>query len=212
MEFSLTVTYNPSILSRDSDIRNDIEINIGKAVHSQPVSVVVDRKVKAGKHEEFEGLLKGIIQASSQYSGYLGTNVTKPKAGDDNHYQVVFRFDSEVNLDVWVKSEERSQWIEKIDQLLEEPTKLQYITGLETWFTLPGQTKITPPPRYKMAVVTWLAITPLLIAFSFIFAPYLKELSLVPRFMVSTPWIVLIMTYFWMPFMTKIFKGWLYPK
>lgn len=177
---------------------------------NEPVSVLVERKVLPGKQHEFEVLLKGIIRACSQWKGYLGTNVTKPP-NQDNTYHVVFRFDSQENLHLWTQSEERHFWVAMIDELIEGPTKLQCITGLETWFALPGQQTLTPPQRYKMAVVTWLAITPLLICFNWIFGPYLQELPFVLRFLVSTPWIVLIMTYVWMPFMTKLFKWWLYP-
>ena len=180
-------------------------------MQTQPISVIVDRKVLPGKCSEFEKLLKGIIQASSQCEGYLGSSVTKPKTEGDNYYQVIFRYDCEKNLNAWIHSKERSKWIKKIDELIEEPSELQFITGLETWFALPAEKKITPPPRYKMAIVTWIAITPLLMAYNYIFGPLLKDLPLVPRFLISTPWIVLIMTYLWMPFIVKLFKRWLYP-
>ncbi len=178
---------------------------------SQPVSIIVDRKVTPGNKQEFEKLLDGIIHACSQFPGYLDTQVLRPKTADDHRYQLIFRFDSEESLDKWVRSEERLNYVDKIDRLIEKPTTLQVITGLETWFTLPGQKTLTPPPRHKMAFVTWVAITPLLIAFNFLFGPLLNPLPLVMRFVISTPWIVLIMTYLWMPFVTKLFKKWLYP-
>ncbi len=181
-------------------------------MQAQPVSVIIDRNVVSGKQAEFEKLLNGIIEASSHRRGYLGTNVTKPQSEDNNHYQVIFRFDSQENLDVWIQSEDRKKWVEEIDRVLQEPTQLQFITGLETWFCLPGTPTITPPPRYKMAVVTWLAITPLLIVSNYFFGPIFKDLPLALRLICMTPWIVLIMTYMLMPFMTKLFKWWLYPK
>jgi hypothetical protein len=33
--------------------------------------------------------------------------------------------------------------------------RTQVLTGLEGWFTLPSQPGAPPPPRYKMAVLTW---------------------------------------------------------
>jgi antibiotic biosynthesis monooxygenase (ABM) superfamily enzyme len=179
---------------------------------SEPVSVIVDREVVPGNKEAFEKLLEGVTHACSLFPGYLETRVTKPKTVDDHRYQVLFRFDSQENLDKWATSEERLSWVEKIDQVIENPTHLQVITGLETWFSLPGQKTLTPPPRYKMAIVSWIAITPLLITFNLVFGPFLQDLPLVLRFVCSTPWIVLIMTYLWMPFVTKLFRGWLYPR
>jgi len=175
------------------------------------VSVIVERKVSPGKKEVFEKLLDGVIEACSRFPGYIETRVVKPKTSEDHRYQVFFRFDSKENLDKWVVSNERLHWVEQIDKVVERPTQLQVITGLETWFALPGQASLTPPPRYKMAIVTWFAITPLLIAFNLLFGSWLSELPLVLRFVCSTPFIVLIMTYLWMPFVTRLFRFWLYP-
>lgn len=162
--------------------------------------------------QEFEHLLKGILNESSKFTGYIDSQINKPKKDEDPNYRVMFRFDTQENLDKWLVSNERFDYIEKIEALTEKPTVLQVITGLESWFTLPGQQTLTPPPRYKMAVVTWVAITSLLMAFNFIMGPILIELSFVLRIIVTTSCIVLIMTYLWMPFITKLFKSWLYPK
>ncbi len=179
---------------------------------SDPVSVIVDRKVCPGNKEAFEKLLEEIIKASTTFTGYLDTRVLKPQKEEENLYRVLFRFDTENNLQAWLQSDERKNLVHQIDELIDRPSTLQIITGLETWFALPGKGAMTPPPRHKMAVVTFIAITPLLITFNYLFGEHLSGLPLVPRFLVSTPWIVLIMTYFWMPFMAKLFKKWLYPR
>lgn len=179
---------------------------------NQVISVIVDRKVCPGNKPAFERLLNEITLVSSRFTGYLDTQVVKPKTEEDHHYRVLFRFDSQEHLDTFLNAKERLDLVDQIDALIEKPTTLQMITGLETWFALPGHKTMTPPPRHKMAVVTWIAITPLLIAFNYFFGPYMMQLPLVPRFIVTTPWIVIIMTYFWMPFVTKLFKGFLYPE
>jgi antibiotic biosynthesis monooxygenase (ABM) superfamily enzyme len=176
------------------------------------ISILVDRQVSEGNKEAFEKLLEEIIDASRKFPGYEETEVIKPKSDEDHSYRVLFRFDTQEHLDNWVNSNERLELVEKIDKLLTHPTRLQALTGLETWFTLPGHKTITPPPRYKMAIVSWIAITPLLMAFNYLFGEHFTKLPFVLRFALSTPWIVLIMTYFWMPLMTKIFRFWLYPK
>jgi antibiotic biosynthesis monooxygenase (ABM) superfamily enzyme len=175
------------------------------------VSVIVDRKVSPGNKQIFEKLLDGVVDACSKFPGYIETRVIKPKTTEDHRYQVFFRFDSRENLDKWTVSKERLHWVDQIDQVIEKPSHLQVITGLETWFCLPGRTTLTPPPRYKMAIVTWVAITPLLIAFNFLFSSLLAQLPFILRFVCSTPFIVLIMTYVWMPFVTRLFRFWLYP-
>src|SRR5262245_6822653 len=44
------------------------------------------------------------------------------------------------------------------------PIRTSFVTGLESWFTLPGQPGRPPPPPYKMALLTWVTIFPLITA------------------------------------------------
>lgn len=177
----------------------------------KPVSVVIDREVLPGNKETFEAALKGIIEACKTFPGYLGTDVHLPESMDDRHYRIVLRFASLDELHHWENSAQRRHWIEIIDKLITAPTKWQKICGLETWFALPKAKYIVPPKRHKMAVVTWLAITPLLIVFNFLTQPLLGQLPMITRVICSTPFIVLLMTYLVMPFMAKLFAKWLYP-
>lgn len=48
---------------------------------SEAVTVVVRRLVKAGREEEYERWLAGLIEQASGFPGYLGTNVQRPAAG-----------------------------------------------------------------------------------------------------------------------------------
>lgn len=180
--------------------------------HTQmnPVSAVVDREVLPGKKKEFEQALKGIIQASQRFSGYLGTDVFYPERANDSLYRVVFRYQSDEQLKAWEQSEEREAWLKTIDTLIKEPSTLRTISGLETWFALPKAESLVPPKRYKMAVITWLAITPLQLLFNFLFKNL--DLSSLQKTLISTPMIVLLMTYSVMPLMAKLFAKWIYRK
>ena len=72
-----------------------------------------------------------------------------------------FEFANEEALVAWEASEER-------DRLVQEARKfstpdVQRATGLETWFVLPGQRAIVPPPRWKMLLVTLIGAYPLVV-------------------------------------------------
>ena len=174
------------------------------------VSVVVDRVVLSGKRQEFEGYLKNIIKASSEFSGYLGTEVISPQG--DNRYILIFRYASQEELDDWSSSEARDFWIKKIDQVIEEPSKLTTLTGLETWFCLAAPDKFVPPPKYKMVMVTYLAIAPTVTVFNLLFAPYFSSIPTHLVIFVTAPFIVTFVTYVAMPMLTRLFKHYLYPK
>lgn len=71
---------------------------------------------------------------------------------------------------------------------------------------------IIPPPRYKMEIVTWLAIFGLIVIINLLFGSFLASLTMLMRSFVLTVGLVVLMTYVVMPRMTRLFSGWLYPK
>jgi antibiotic biosynthesis monooxygenase (ABM) superfamily enzyme len=72
---------------------------------------------------------------------------------------VVYRFADAETQRAWETSAERAAWLARADELARE-TGTTHVSGLETWFALPGRTA-PAPPRWKMAVVTFAAIYPL---------------------------------------------------
>jgi hypothetical protein len=87
-----------------------------------------------------------------------------------------------------------------------------FVTGLETWFTLPAQAGAAPPPPYKMALVTWITIFPLITAIVAITGPLLKDLPLAVRLGITTALAVPLMTWVVMPRVTRLLHRWLYPE
>lgn len=175
-----------------------------------PSSVIISREIMPGRAQEFEATLKEVTQAITDFKGYLSTHVLYP-SGDSTAYRIHVNFDNEENLHHWENSDEKRYWVDKLDSFNASPSQRHIITGLETWFALPRCESIVPPKRYKMAVVTWLAITPTLISFKYFISPYLSKLPLIPAIGITTACMVSAMTYIIMPYMTKFFNRWLYP-
>ena len=176
-----------------------------------PVTAVASRRVRQGHEQEFEEWLSGILAAASEAPGYLGSEVLRPSdSEDDNEYRVVFRFDHATNLHAWENSEERQRWLRELEPLLHEE-KVHVLTGLETWFTLPSKVGEPSPPRYKMVVVTWLGVFPIVTIIFSLFGHWLNLLPTLVRTLVFTAVMVTLMTYVIMPRMTRLFSFWLYP-
>jgi hypothetical protein len=123
----------------------------------------------------------------------------------------LFRFDTYAHLKQWEDSEERRLWVERLHKLTEGEARKQVLTGLEYWFTLPGAAATPPPPRYKMVIVTLLAIYPLSTCLSLLFVHFLGFLPLLLRGLPVSVVLVLLMTYVVMPVMTRLFARWLFP-
>ncbi|MBD2178650.1 hypothetical protein H6F42_17160 [Pseudanabaena sp. FACHB-1998] len=181
------------------------------SLNDPSVTVSISRRVKPECKEEFEVFLTGITKACSQFRGHLGSHIFRPVNSDDPEYRIILKFDRLSNLRHWEASSERQKWFAIAESLTFKPPEIQVLTGLETWFTLSGKPSITPPPRYKMALVTWLAVFPLITLISAILQQELVMLPLVLRVALVTAIAVPTMTYLLMPQMTKLFANWLYP-
>jgi antibiotic biosynthesis monooxygenase (ABM) superfamily enzyme len=67
------------------------------------------------------------------------------------------------------------------------------------------------PPRWKVAVVTWLGIFPTVYLLFLLLGDWLAPWSLLSRIFVLTMLVVVIMTWGVAPQLTKLLKTWLYP-
>jgi uncharacterized protein len=85
------------------------------------------------------------------------------------------------------------------------------VTGLESWFTLPSQPGAPPPPPYKMALLTWITIFPLITGIVVAAGPLVEDLPVVLRLGITTAVAVPLMTWVVMPRVTRLLRGWLYP-
>jgi uncharacterized protein len=176
-----------------------------------PVTATVTRRIKPGHESAYEEFLAGITRAANAFPGYLGTEIFRPTGGSDE-YRIVYRFDSSAHLRDWLHSDEHAAWLERAEPHVAGPMRTQFLTGLESWFTLPAQPGAPPPPRYKMAVLTWLTIFPLITLIVVVSAPLIGSLPLVARLAVTTLVAVALMTWVIMPRMTRLLRGWLYPR
>ncbi|HET6834258.1 MAG TPA: antibiotic biosynthesis monooxygenase [Acidimicrobiales bacterium] len=176
-----------------------------------PVTTTVTRRVKPGHEPFYDQFLQGVIAAASRFPGHLGVEVFRPESATAGDYRVVYRFDTGEHLRAWLDSQERRAWLERAEPHVVGPMQTRVVTGLETWFTLPGHPATAPPPPYKMALLTWLTIFPLITLVVVALEPLLEELALVPRLALTTAVTVPIMTWLVMPRVTRLLRRWLYP-
>jgi antibiotic biosynthesis monooxygenase (ABM) superfamily enzyme len=175
-----------------------------------PVTVVVTRRVKKGCDRAFEALLRDVLARIDKYDGYLGHNVIRTELDEASQFQLIFKFDHESNLKRWEDSDERRAWLDEISGLLVEPSAYRVLCGLETWFTLEADKPMMPPPRNRMAAVTWLAVFPLATGVQYLLAPLLSDAPVVIRALILTVILVPAMTYVVMPRMTRLFRRFLF--
>lgn len=177
----------------------------------QFVTVVITQLVKPGCETAYEAWLKDITSVSRTYLGHLGTNVIRPQLGVRNEYVIIFRFDGYENLKAWMTSRDREYWLTQAQSLVESDPHVQQISGLEAWFSLPGQ-PLKTPPRYKTALLTWAAVFVLINILSTFLVPLLRGLPPLIISLLVTIIMVVVLTYVVMPRVSRLFSFWLYPK
>jgi antibiotic biosynthesis monooxygenase (ABM) superfamily enzyme len=171
----------------------------------------VTRRVKPGHEAFYEQFLEGIIAAASAFPGHMGVEVFRPESATAGEYRIVYRFDTGQQLRAWLDSEEQAAWLERAEPHAIGPVSSRFVTGLESWFTLPGRPGRPPPPPYKMALLTWITIFPLITLVVELLGPLLEDQSVVLRLGITTAVTVPLMTWVVMPRGTRLLRRWLYP-
>jgi antibiotic biosynthesis monooxygenase (ABM) superfamily enzyme len=177
-----------------------------------PLTVIVKRRVRRGKAAEYERLMAGMQAEAARFPGHMGGFLIAPEGPEDDCYRTLFAFDDAAHLQAWTNSAERRQWLERIAPVTHGDTAVRVLSGLETWFALPSARAKTPPPRWKMALVTWMGIFPLVLLTSHTIVP-LAGLVLGPTLsaLAVTGVITGAMTWVVMPTLVRLLAGWLYP-
>lgn len=178
----------------------------------QPVTVVVSRRAKRGCEDDLERWLHDVIAATSRFDGYQGSTVLRPAVGTEGEHVLVFRFASIDHLRAWQTSDERTAWLARAEPFT-EAVEVRTQEGLEPFFDLPASRfrNAAPPPRWKMAILTWLGLYPLVVGVGVLTEPLLGDLPFALRAAPQTMMTVVLMAWLMMPFVTRTAAKWLYP-
>jgi antibiotic biosynthesis monooxygenase (ABM) superfamily enzyme len=177
-----------------------------RAARTDPVTAVFSRRVSPGHEAEFEDWAHGVIEAATRYPGHLGASVLHEPGSP--YYHVVYKFTDRDRFRSWVESDERNRWLAKAERLTEDDPELQETTGLETWFDLPGPDGAPgrPPPRWKMWLVSLLAVYPLVVVFQWLLGPLTEDWPLPLRAALFPLVLLTMMTYVVMPVVTRLLR------
>ena len=176
-----------------------------------PVTTIIARRIKLGFEAKYEDWVHRIIGVSSQQAGHQSVDVIRPAAGTNGVYLVLVRFDNRAHQQAWEHSKERAQFLLELEDYTEGDTQFEKLTGLETWFTLPGEAPLPPPNKHKMALIIAVAVFVLVLLANLLFGDWLAQLPLVPRVALLAIVQVALLSYVIMPRATVLLKRWLYP-
>ncbi len=170
--------------------------------------MVITRTARPGREAEFEAAIAEFFAAAADEPGTAGAYLLRPIRGaNEREYGILRSFESERAKQAFYDSRLYREWSERVSPLVEGGPRKRELHGLEAFFR--SDAGGAPPPAWKMAALTWIAVNPAVYIFAngvpkiFGALPPLVELLVVNAFVVAT------LTWAFMPLLTRIAAGWL---
>ena len=181
--------------------------------HQNEVTWVICRNIKPGRQKDYDDWLERYLTSERNAPGYLGTTIIIPGGNKSSLRYIIHRFTDKAKMETWENSQKSIKLIEEVNNYSERYHETA--SGLETWFALPDlktQISLTPPPRWKMAIVVFIAAYAISSLSRSILNPLLEHWPLLGNTIIYTAILVASLTYFAMPVLSRLLRQWLYPK
>jgi antibiotic biosynthesis monooxygenase (ABM) superfamily enzyme len=174
---------------------------------SQPIHVAITRRIKPGCEQEFQTALKEFFASSLAQTGVQGAAMLVPPPGSSSaEYGIIRSFASAGERDAFYTSSLYMEWKKRIAPLSEGEPKIRDLQGLEAFFRTSGSNM---PPRWKMAIATYLGVLPVVMALALTLGPLIHSWSFVMNNIVFNACVVVLLTWVVMPLITRALRGWL---
>jgi len=174
--------------------------------------IAVSHYVIKTKEKDFHKALLGVIEKAKSFQGYQEIKSLKLEDNDNLEFLLLAKFDNETNYKAWEDSDTRKNWSNELKKFVTKQSKVRHQEGLEFWFDLPKQPNTIVPTKWKMGLVTWLVIFPLILILTSLANKYLTFLHPNLKMLFVSLILVSFMTYFLMPKITKVFAFWIFKK
>lgn len=180
--------------------------------NGEAITVSVTRTVKPGYESAFESALHDFVQRSLQLPGQHGVHIMRPAPGSSSSdYGIVRKFADRRALEAFHESPEYRAWLEAVRDFTEGPPRTEELSGLESWFTLPGA-PLRAFPKWKMAMATFLGVFPVATFLGLVLSPWIASWPLLVKNAVFNACVVTLLTWVVMPNITRVLHGWLTKK
>ncbi len=192
---------------------------------TEPITVAIERRIDPARVIEATSWMQAGTDLAATFPGFLGSGWVRAGEGSDLWY-MLYRFRDIETLESWETSPQRTWWMDSGRPFAKE-VRVERRSGIEGWFdahlatdiesriaasTGPIQQPIpVAPPRWKQAVTIWLGFFPINLLASWLlgYVPGFSDLPLAVRVLITTVILTPIMTYWVLPFITRMLRPWL---
>ena len=178
-------------------------------INNKSVTEIFITHVKAGFRPFYKEWSDKIREIEKTFPGFLGTDIQAPSSDDDNTWVSVLHFDSEENLDRWLKSEQRQKIIEEAKQFVDDyQTRRLKTNPYKSWFTnTPKKVSV----MIKETMLVLLVLFPIImLEFKFL-NPHLTALNLSVATFIGNALSVSLISFPAMPVCLYFLGWWLNP-
>jgi uncharacterized protein len=174
---------------------------------AQPIHVAITRRIKPGCEQEFQTALKEFFARSLAESGVHGAAMLVPPPGSSSsEYGIIRSFASAAERDAFYTSPLYLEWRNRIAPISESDPQIRQLHGLEAFFR---QGNPSPPPRWKMAIATYLGVVPVIMTLALTLGPLIRSWNFVLNNLVFNACVVALLTWVVMPLITRALQRWL---
>lgn len=175
------------------------------------VHVAITRRVRPEHVSAFEKALTEFARDSLHAPGTRGVQFLYPAPGSgSNEYGILRTFSSQEAREAFYTSPLYLNWQESVRPLVEGEAACRDLHGLEAWFRDPSGRP--PPPKWKMALLTWLAVWPVSMIVPRLLVPLLS--GFLPKLLLAgvvAAGITATLAWVAMPLLVKLAHRWLHP-
>lgn len=181
----------------------------------EPVTAVASFRLGPGSGSRFAIFQAEVRSALASFDGYLGSQVFEPVPGVQDDTVITFSFESRARLDEWLESPERAALLATIAPDVDGERVVTVVDDLAVslgstfagWFG--AQDDQRPVKRWKQASIVLLALFPTALALAVLRSWIVPESPLVPTVFVSNVLGIVVLTWWLMPMLTRVFDSWL---
>ena len=175
----------------------------------ETIHIAITRRVRKEHAREFERMLADFASRSLADPASRGVHLLYPPPGSDSgEYGILRSFATAADRDAFYESAFYKEWLARIESMIESEPIFRQLNGLEAWFR---ESHGAMPPRWKMALLTWVAVWPVSMAVPAALAPfYSPGVPGAIRAGIGAAGIVLVLTWAAMPLLVKISRPWLH--
>lgn len=184
-------------------------VDPGDPLPHMPVTAVIARRPWPGREDELGAWAEAFVDVARGFEGFVESRVYPPAPPENEDLVIAMTFDRAEHLAQWERSDVRAQMREAARPLVRGRPRAQSASGLEGIFGTRERLPITPPKKWKTAIVIMLAIYPFNLMFQWAAGPGIAEWPLALRLLPGSILAPAYVAWVGAPLLSRALRGWL---